>query len=155
MIPTFKKFLGAFLFLIGTFLLISSQSGITGNVVSERADAVGSVLSLVLIIGGLVLLQEGRLEKTVRQEKTAQELRNVLESGKMETYSRLARDAERAGYIIKESKNHMKIFYHDGKTTLLGKSGHPVMIPRHNEKKGTYRGILTELVNHDPYRHAA
>jgi len=51
-----KKILGAFSFLVGIILLISSQSGITGNVVGERADAVSSILSLVLIIGGIVLI---------------------------------------------------------------------------------------------------
>ena len=52
----FKKTLGALMFFIGTILLISSQSGITGNVVSERVGGVSSVLSIVLIVVGLFMM---------------------------------------------------------------------------------------------------
>ena len=56
----FKRSVGAFMFLIGTFMLISSQSGITGNVVSEIVDSMSSVFGLILIIGGLVLMVGGK-----------------------------------------------------------------------------------------------
>tara|TARA_Y100000034_G_C6907887_1_gene421897 strand:+ start:175 stop:603 length:429 start_codon:yes stop_codon:yes gene_type:complete len=51
----FKRGLGIFLFLIGVFILTSSQSGITGNIVSDRVNAISSIFGLVFIIGGLVL----------------------------------------------------------------------------------------------------
>jgi hypothetical protein len=60
----FKRGLGIFLFLIGVFILISSQSGMTGNVVSERVSAVSSVFGLVFIIGGMILfIYESKEEK--------------------------------------------------------------------------------------------
>jgi hypothetical protein len=51
----FKRGLGIFLFLIGVFILISSQSGMTGNIVSDRVSAISSILGLVFIIGGILL----------------------------------------------------------------------------------------------------
>ena len=56
----FKRGLGIFLFLIGVFMLISSQSGMTGNVVSERTNALSSIFGLVFVIGGLGLMMTGR-----------------------------------------------------------------------------------------------
>ncbi len=41
-------------------MLISSQSGMTGNVVSERTNALSSIFGLVFVIGGLGLMMTGR-----------------------------------------------------------------------------------------------
>ncbi len=67
-----KEVIGGILFITGIFLLISSQLGITGNVISERADAISSVLSIILIAGGVVLMAVGKkvreLEKIALNE---------------------------------------------------------------------------------------
>jgi len=56
-----KRGLGIFLFLIGIFTIASLQLSITGNVISENLGNVGgSILGLVLIIGGLAILQMAR-----------------------------------------------------------------------------------------------
>jgi len=64
----FKRGLGIFLFLIGIFILISSQSGMTGNVVSDRVSAVSSILGLVFIIGGMVFMSFGDKPEYVRRD---------------------------------------------------------------------------------------
>ena len=52
-----KKWFGILLFVKGIIFVIAMKSGITGHVVSSRTGAVGSVVGLVLIIGGLLLFE--------------------------------------------------------------------------------------------------
>jgi hypothetical protein len=51
-----KKIIGSALFIIGLISLISSQTGITGNTISEVVGSLGSSLGLIMVIGGLVLM---------------------------------------------------------------------------------------------------
>ena len=59
-----QKTLGALLFIIGISLLASSQSGITGNIISETFGTVGSsIFGLVFIVGGIGIIIFGRGKK--------------------------------------------------------------------------------------------
>ena len=51
----FKKAVGGALFVVGTYFLISSQSGMTGAVISEKIKALSSVLGLGCVIAGILL----------------------------------------------------------------------------------------------------
>ncbi len=59
-------------------MLISSQSGMTGNVVSDRVSAVSSIFGLVFIIGGLGLMiyeersPKQKIEDIVKQYESGQ-----------------------------------------------------------------------------------
>ena len=67
-----RKIIGVLAFFIGVFVLMNSQVGITGNVVSERVDGVSSVFSLILIFVGIGLMTttiEEELEENERAEK--------------------------------------------------------------------------------------
>ena len=54
-----KKVAGALSFIVGIILLVSSQSGITGNVISEVAGSLSSIFGLMFIVGGLVFMGLG------------------------------------------------------------------------------------------------
>ena len=68
-----KLILGIFLFLIGIILIVSSQTGITGNVISETASAFGNIFGLVFVVVGILLMGES-LENIVdhREASTPQ-----------------------------------------------------------------------------------
>ena len=61
------KLLGALVFFAGCFMLLGSQLGMTGNVISEWTGSVTSFLSVIVIVGGVLVMMvskdEGDLEK--------------------------------------------------------------------------------------------
>lgn len=126
-----KKVVGVFLFLIGTFFLISSQSGMTGNVISERANALSSVFGLIFIIIGLILT----IKRNLAQE--------VLDSRKtVDNTNELIRIAKQMGYNIREGyKKGSQITYAGSVLTT---------IPKHNKiNSKTARGILKALARRE------
>ena len=62
----FQKILGALMLLTGIILLSSSQTGMTGAVIGERAGGVGSILGLVLIVGGVLVMGGKSVEDTLK-----------------------------------------------------------------------------------------
>jgi len=99
--PSIKKFIGAFLFLVGVIMLSASQSGITGNIISDRTGAVGSILSLVLIVGGLVVMVKGDEYLALNDITRRYELGEI--------------DAVRAGYLINEIIPIQNVKFRTGK----------------------------------------
>jgi len=64
---TKKRVLGTFLFLVGSFFLLSLQFTITGNVVSETFGKIGSsIIGSIFILGGLGLFISGKNQYTVK-----------------------------------------------------------------------------------------
>ncbi|MEK6758035.1 MAG: hypothetical protein AABX88_02810 [Nanoarchaeota archaeon] len=76
------KLFSALSLIIGALLLFSSQTGLTGAVIGiERAGSIGSILGLVLIIGGILVMMAGGLEKNLGKylaeiEVLTEEIRN-------------------------------------------------------------------------------
>jgi len=63
-----RMLIGFVLFLTGILLIISTQSSITGNTISEGTKSVNSpIFSLILIIVGLVLMATGNLEQELEE----------------------------------------------------------------------------------------
>ena len=133
----FKKCTGIFLFLLGAFLLISSQSGMTGNTISTRASALSSVFGLVLIAVGLGLMisEEGGLEKNLAQE-IKESGRIILETRKLKRIAK--RVAKEKGYSFRQVKEGYQILGCDGKPL--------VVIPNHKTvSTGAYYNIIDVL----------
>ena len=69
------KLFGALSLIIGAFLLFSSQTGLTGAVIgNEKAGTIGSILGLILIIGGILGMMVWSEEERIK----AQSLENFL-----------------------------------------------------------------------------
>lgn len=62
-----KRVVGILLFVKGTILLISAQTGITGNIISETIGSFSSILGLIMIVGGLFMFG---LEKSLQVYST-------------------------------------------------------------------------------------
>jgi len=126
----FKRSVGAFLFLIGVIVLISSQSGITGNVVSEMVDSVSSVFGLLFIIVGLVLMAYRGLERDLARE--------IKKRGEVITDpKKLKKVLKKGGYEGRDVKEGYQI---------LDREGNPLtVIPRHNLSRGVFYNILNTL----------
>lgn len=148
-----RRIFGIGLIVLGLSILFAGPFKITGAIIG--LETVGEVwfylIGAVLIVGGVILESEraeavGGLEKTLTksQKKIARAIDNALRSGKMGTYKELKNYASALGYVLKDKSNHVEIYQANGSTPLMYRD-HPVTIPRHNEKKGTYRGILQGL----------
>ena len=124
------------MFFTGIFILVSSQSGMTGNVVSERVSSVSSILSLVLIVGGILFMAEGR------EKKEGNLAQKILDSGAIITDSRKLRKlankiAKQQGYSGREVKEGYQI---------LDANGNPLtVIPKSHISKGVYYNIMGAL----------
>ncbi len=68
--PPLFKLLSALSLILGAFLLFSSQTGLTGAVIgNERVGSIGSIIGIILIIGGVLgvmVSEEGDLEREVK-----------------------------------------------------------------------------------------
>ena len=159
----YQKAAALIFMIVGAVLILNSLSGITGFVISESiGTSVSGILGLVFIIGGVLLfvngreerkVKEGGLEKTARQTKIFKKGQAALNSRAMGTYKDLRKMANQMGYVIKNAKGHYEVYFSDSATPLRSFEGHPVTIPRHHEKSGTYFGVLKNLVNNNPYQH--
>ena len=136
--------LGVISFIFGAVLLLNSFSGITGFVIIEDLERnMGSVWGVAFIIVGILLIFVERFERAgleKRVEKTKEELRRIIKSGRIGSYDELRRIASRLGYELKEDGPHIKV-YHDRHLVTE--------IPRHRKgvATGTYRGIVKALYN--------
>jgi len=140
----FEKILGAGLFLLGIVLLASSQTRITGSVISETAGGVGSVLSLVMIIGGLFLFEAGLEKKVGGNEEIKKEIAKIyFGRTKISDYKELSRYAEELGCDVE------KIGIKDHDYDLVSKNKKKItLIPRDDREitKEVYRGIARDLL---------
>lgn len=68
-----KRIFGIFLFLIGIILISGSQTGITGNIISETASAFVNIFGLVLVVVGVLLMTETLEEKVEASEELSPE----------------------------------------------------------------------------------
>lgn len=69
-----KKIFGIFLFLIGVVLISGSQSGITGNAISETASAFGNIFGLVFVVIGILIILSKRGEGGISSGKSLENL---------------------------------------------------------------------------------
>lgn len=128
------------MFIIGVFLLASSESGITGNVISERVSAVSSIFSLMLVIGGVLVFmterekKEGGLEKNLARE-ILQNKQIILDPRKLRKIAN--KIAKQQGYSGREVKEGYQI---------LDANGNPLtVIPHKNISRGVYYSIMEAL----------
>jgi len=118
MIP--RKFLGAFLILLGFFFILNSFSGMTGFAVADNFGKPGSILGLVLIIVGVVVFVSRRKEKESKLErisnptqnelKAIKEMEQGIKSGKKYKPNEASSLLKKAGYSLEPVKgDHMKV----------------------------------------------
>lgn len=129
----------AFSLIIGVFLLFTSQTGLTGAVIgTERAGSIGSIIGVILIIGGLVgmMVEEGRLEKEIKKNSA----QILLDRGGSSCKARdIIRVAKEMNYILDEE--------HKEGTRVYGSDNNIItVIPNHKTLSiGVYKNILKAL----------
>lgn len=109
-----KKIIGAIMFFAGIFMLVSSQSGMTGNVINEGISGISSILGLIFIVGSLGLIISKKEEKISDLE---------MMSKKPDEY---VNAQNKLGGILKEFQNDeiiKKYFLQKGGTVQLYSEG--------------------------------
>jgi len=155
-----ERIIGSLIFFVGIILLALSQPDITGNVIANESETLGSVFGLIFILVGIFLMLNLGLEKEVTKEESSSKplsksqkkvlriMQQQISSNAIGKYSDLDQLARKAGYVVHPGGTHPGVYGPKG-NKVLSHSGQPVTIPTHknNEKKGTYQGILKDIVS--------
>ena len=131
-----RKIIGTTLILIGSVIIFSSFSSMTGFSIANSVEKdLGSILGFGFVIGGILVFmarkqKEGNLAKQILKDGGV-----IQSSRKLRRISKKVEKQE--GYSGREVKEGYQV---------LGKDGNPLtVIPSHDVSVGVYRSIMGAL----------